>query len=96
MVKDTHYYDVFGVESNASLTEIKQAYARLARQYHPDKNPNGTERMQEINVINDILQDDHQRRMYDLYGVASEANDNHSNEPYVFDGQREDWNCTDG
>lgn len=92
MVMDTKYYDVFGINPDATLAEIKQAYARLAREYHPDKNPDGTERMQEVNLINDILQDVEQRRLYDLHGEAKEANGYHSNEPYVFDYQEEDTN----
>lgn len=93
MVKETRYYDVFEVHPNASLLEIKQSYARLARQYHPDRNCFGTERMQEINMIYNILRDVDQRRLYDLYGDAREANCYHEDEPYVYNYQQED---TDG
>lgn len=85
MVKETRYYDVLGVSPNASSEEIRLAYGRLSRQFHPDKNPNGMEQMQEINVSYGILRDDEQRRLYDVYGEAGEAADNYSYDPYNHD-----------
>lgn len=65
------YYKVLGVESNATQAEIKKAYRRLAKIYHPDKNGNSTEakeRFQEINEANQVLSDPEKRKKYDMYG----------------------------
>jgi curved DNA-binding protein CbpA len=65
------YYDVLKVNRQASLETIKQAYRRLARQLHPDLNPNdlsAAERFKVVNEAYEVLSDDGKRRQYDLYG----------------------------
>ena len=65
------YYKVLGVERNASQEEIKKAYRRLAKQYHPDlnkDNPQAKEKFQEINEANEVLGDSEKRKRYDEYG----------------------------
>jgi len=65
------YYAVLGVSRNASQEEIKKAYRRLARQYHPDLNrgdQGAAERFKEINEAYEVLGDEEKRRRYDLYG----------------------------
>ena len=65
------YYKVLGVEKNASQDEIKKAYRKLAKKYHPDlnkDNPQAKERFQEINEANEVLGDAEKRRRYDEYG----------------------------
>ena len=67
----TDFYDVLGVSRDASEDEIKKAYRRLARQYHPDTNdgdPAAEARFKEISVAYDTLRDPEKRRRYDLYG----------------------------
>lgn len=66
------YYKILGVTKNATEKEIKQAYRRLARKYHPDVNPNdkaAQEKFKEINEANDVLSDPGKRRKYDTLGA---------------------------
>jgi len=64
------YYKILGVGRNATEKEIKQAYRRLARQYHPDvnKSPGAEERFKEINEAHQVLSDAEKRRKYDQLG----------------------------
>ncbi len=65
------YYKVLGVSRNASEREIKQAYRRLARQYHPDVNPgdkSAEEKFKQINEAYEVLSDRENRQKYDKYG----------------------------
>lgn len=65
------YYKILGVDKNADEKEIKKAYRRLARQYHPDVNPGDAAaeaRFKEINEANEVLSDAEKRRKYDELG----------------------------
>jgi curved DNA-binding protein len=65
------YYQILGVERNADEKEIKKAYRRLARQYHPDMNPGdkaAEARFKEINEAHEVLSDPEKRRKYDELG----------------------------
>jgi len=65
------YYKILGVDKNADQKEIKKAYRRLARQYHPDVNPGdkaAEARFKEINEANEVLSDPEKRRKYDELG----------------------------
>lgn len=67
------YYEVLGVDRNATQEEIKRAYRKLALQYHPDRNPNDKEaeaRFKEIAEAYEVLSDPEKRRRYDRYGHA--------------------------
>ncbi|AGT44487.1 molecular chaperone DnaJ [Treponema pedis] len=67
------YYEVLGVEKNASNDEIKKAYRKLAIKYHPDKNPGNKEaedKFKEATEAYEILIDEKKRGMYDQYGHA--------------------------
>ena len=64
------YYEVLGVPRNASDTEIKRAFRKLAFQYHPDRNkePGAEEKFKEINEAFQVLSDPEKRNRYDRYG----------------------------
>lgn len=65
------YYKILGVSKGASEKEIKAAYRKLARKYHPDLNPNNSEaekKFKEINEANEVLGDQEKRKKYDEYG----------------------------
>ena len=68
MADKKNYYDVLGVNKNASADEIKSAYRKLAKQYHPDFHPGdaaAAEKFKEINEANEVLSDEQKRRQYD-------------------------------
>lgn len=65
------FYEVLGVDRNASEKEIRSAYRRLARKHHPDVNPNDRSSetiFKEVNAAHDVLGDPEKRRKYDKYG----------------------------
>ncbi len=65
------YYTVLGLTKTATQEEIKKAYRKLARKYHPDLNPNNEEAAQkfkELNEANEVLSDAEKRKKYDKYG----------------------------
>ncbi|MGI6606736.1 MAG: molecular chaperone DnaJ [Peptococcia bacterium] len=67
------YYEVLGVEKNAGEAEIKKAFRKLARQYHPDVNPGdktAEEKFKEINEAYEVLSDPEKRQRYDQFGHA--------------------------
>jgi curved DNA-binding protein len=66
------YYKVLGVEKNATTDQIKKAYRKLARQHHPDVNPNdptAERKFKEVNEANEVLSDEEKRRKYDQLGA---------------------------
>ena len=65
------YYETLGVAKTATEDEIKKAYRKLARKYHPDLNPNDKDahkKFQQINEANEVLSDPEKRKKYDQYG----------------------------
>lgn len=65
------YYKILEIDKNATEAEIKKAYRKLARKYHPDINPNDKEaekKFKEINEANEVLGNTEKRKKYDAYG----------------------------
>tara|TARA_R110002124_G_scaffold227889_2_gene393272 strand:- start:21765 stop:22676 length:912 start_codon:yes stop_codon:yes gene_type:complete len=65
------YYKILGLDKSASAGDIKKAYRKLARKYHPDVNPNDPDaekRFQQINEANEVLSNPEHRKKYDAYG----------------------------
>lgn len=86
------YYKVLGVGSNATQSEIKKAYHKLTKIYHPDKNSNSAEaneRYQEINEAYHVLNDPEKRKKYDTYGE-------HWKNADEFEAQRREYRSADG
>ena len=73
MAEKRDYYEVLGVDKNASAEEIKKAYRKKAIQYHPDKNPGdkaAEEKFKEAAEAYEVLSDPQKRQRYDQYGFA--------------------------
>ncbi len=86
------YYKVLGVGNNATQSEIKKAYHKLTKIYHPDKNENSAEaneRYQEINEAYHVLNDPEKRKKYDTYGE-------HWRNADEFEAQRREYRSSDG
>ncbi len=66
------YYKIMGVEKSAAPDQIKRAYRKLARKYHPDvsKEPNAEEKFKELQEANEVLKDPEKRKSYDELGSA--------------------------
>lgn len=91
------YYKILGIKRDATQEEIKKAYRRLAKKFHPDLNkddPQAKSRFQEINEANEVLSDPEKRRRYDEYGenwkqsedFGTGSNSNGNSWSYGFDG----------
>ena len=74
MAKEKDYYKILGVGRDASRDEVKSAYKKLAKQYHPDlnKSPDAAEKFKEINEAAAVLGDEQKKAQYDKFGAAGE------------------------
>lgn len=89
-----NYYDILGVARNASEKEIRQAFRKLARQYHPDVNPGDAaaeEKFKEINEAYSVLSDAESRPKYDRYGDNWKHAEQFEQSPAASGGVRFHW-----
>src|SRR5262245_37687548 len=83
------YYGVLGVKKSASAEDIRKAFRKLARKYHPDVNPGdkkAEERFKELSEANDVLSDPKKRKIYDQLGFYSDNIDPAAAEAYARGG----------
>src|SRR2546429_6480259 len=72
----TDYYELLGVSRKASAKDIRTAFRKLARKYHPDLNPGdkaSEEKFKQLQEAYDVLSDTKKRQMYDQYGFYSDS-----------------------
>src|SRR5205085_6150719 len=83
------YYAILGVKKNASVDDIRKAFRKLARKYHPDVNPGdkkAEEKFKELSEANDVLSDPKKRKIYDQVGFYSDNIDPATAEAYARSG----------
>src|SRR5436853_7858601 len=83
------YYAILGVKKNASVDDIRKAFRKLARKYHPDVNPGdkkAEEKFKEMSEANDVLSDPKKRKIYDQVGYYSDNIDPATAEAYARGG----------
>src|ERR1700757_3158682 len=83
------YYGALGVKKTASADDIRKAFRKLARKYHPDVNPGdkkAEEKFKEISEANDVLSDSKKRKIYDQVGFYSDNIDPATAEAYARSG----------
>uniref|UniRef100_A0A6C0JDH8 J domain-containing protein n=1 Tax=viral metagenome TaxID=1070528 RepID=A0A6C0JDH8_9ZZZZ len=68
MTKHTKFYDILGVKYDADSSALKKAYKRLAKKYHPDKNPDTEEEFKKISMAYETLSDPLKKEIYDIHG----------------------------
>ncbi len=87
--KDKDYYGILGVKKTASAEEIRKAFRKLARKYHPDVNPgdkSAEEKFKALSEANDVLSDPKKRKIYDQLGFYSDNIDPATAEAYARGG----------
>src|SRR4030081_2701753 len=84
--KDKDYYGILGVKKSASADDVRKAFRKLARKYHPDVNPGdkaAEEKFKTLSEANDVLSDPKKRKIYDQVGFYSDNIDPATAEAYA-------------
>src|SRR3954452_93538 len=84
-----NYYEILGVKKSASVDEIRKAFRKLARKYHPDVNPGdkaAEEKFKTLSEANDVLSDPKKRKIYDQLGFYSDNIDPATADAYARSG----------
>src|SRR4051794_41809849 len=85
------YYEILGVKKSASVEDIRKAFRKLARKYHPDVNPGdkaAEEKFKALSEANEVLSDPKKRKIYDQVGYYSDNIDPATAEAYARAGQQ--------
>ena len=97
--KDKDYYAILGVKKTASAEDIRKAFRKLARKYHPDVNPgdkSAEEKFKTLSEANDVLSDPKKRKIYDQLGFYSDNIDAKTAEAYANSGAQPGGNPFSG
>ncbi|XP_053959463.1 dnaJ homolog subfamily A member 4 [Anastrepha ludens] len=68
-MENVELYEILGVDKSSTYAEIKKNYRKLAKEFHPDKNPEAGDKFKEISFAYEILSDPEKRKIYDQYGL---------------------------
>jgi len=93
------YYKILDIKKNATESDIKKAYRKLARKYHPDLNPNDKEaerKFKEINEANEVLSNAENRKKYDKYGKDWKHAEEFEKAERQSQGQRRSYSTSEG
>ena len=93
------YYKILELDKTATQADIKKAYRKLARKYHPDVNPNDTgaqKKFQQINEANEVLSDPEKRKKYDKYGKDWQHGEEYEKARQQYQGQQRQYSGQSG
>lgn len=92
------YYKILGLDNSATDKEIKSAYRKLAKKYHPDLNPDGQDKFKDINEAYEVLGDPEKKKQYDMFGSAGGFSQGQNFDPsqYGFGGGNYSYSSSSG